>query len=623
MSTTSIPAALSAHIYYNAEFNILCCKDAACLHALEPKSAARHYAEEHHFSLALRKTIANYIQANEEFSCRNNQVQPPNGLQPQPFLQIHHDLYQCKRCLLVKSHPKSIRQHINAAHMLKNFALGEESNRVAAQTWYPGTKAVWWQVEEAITSQSEVGTRMPSRSRTPASGQNVENTLRLPILSSPQSKMLAKMAKDEKWQVEQEERQRLYLAEAHNADRLSPWLNMTGWLDVFSIIPQPLSKLARLIRTPAKEEIGLQLLGEIFTDFIVPRCMETLKNAPHPYLTWLASPQESVDQAKPFTQLQANSSLRKCMRFWVQYICYIIRSLLAEKALIEDPETDSDDDSDEEDPQLAQASMKEALVLKSGLHLTREQHTLICRIHLLAARVAPLRFSDLDEAVKQQVGAELLRFLTLSIRQQLHLQLPYKSSPMHFLAHMGIDATQNALRTSMHYTGILAGVLYISRLLILEYSLSVTGWPAIGISAFSAQQTPDHKLVSEETPVEDSCMKRFQLERCNWLVQGKNTPISTLLRQLAYGKMLNRIEGTRATVTWNLSLTRLYFKEHPIDIGEFKTAVKKIIADATEVLNKLLLGVQGKRHLDKIHDTISNSGLWGTTGFNFTRHPVN
>ena len=42
---------------------------------------------------------------------------------------------------------------------------------------------------------------------------------------------------------------------------------------------------------------------------------------------------------------------------------------------------------------------------------------------------------------------------------------------MHWLAVMGIDENANRLRRPPDYTRILAGMLYINRLLILEFAL--------------------------------------------------------------------------------------------------------------------------------------------------------
>ncbi|KAI9652642.1 MAG: hypothetical protein M1829_001493, partial [Trizodia sp. TS-e1964] len=426
-----------------------------------------------------------------------------------------------------------MRQHVNSLHGLKNFEMEAECSIVYGQTWFSGTKAVWWQVASPVP-EAVVGTdgnRTAGLGPSPLHDTLVEELLRV-----------------ETEQITAEEQQRWHLQEQHNSDQVSPWLQTTGWLDVFANRLASFADLVQLVRAPSLEETRLQLLAELLNDYIIPRCLDTLCNTPHPYRTWLKSPQEEVDQPKPFMEPQDSRTLKKYTRYWVQYICFIIRSIADHLA-----ESESEDDSFLE--------VAEPYATLAGLYLTSQQYFCLRQMHCLLLHTADQSMEELED--------------------DLHLESPYKSSLMYFLAHMGIDAGRNTFSEPQTYTSILASVLYVSRLFVLEYTLSASGWPILDVEAHENVQVIDHEPVTEETLPEKSTMKAFQVERKNWLVQGKNTPIAALLRLLAYGKMVNRMQ------------------------------------------EKLLLGKNSGLDLDKIQDSISCEGLWGKKGHNFTCHPAN
>ena len=69
------------------------------------------------------------------------------------------------------------------------------------------------------------------------------------------------------------------------------------------------------------------------------------------------------------------------------------------------------------------------------------------------------------------LDALVFELCTQLIRQRLDRNTPFESPLMHWLAVMGIDESANRLRRPQDYTRILAGMLYINRLLILEFAL--------------------------------------------------------------------------------------------------------------------------------------------------------
>ncbi|KAI9651447.1 MAG: hypothetical protein M1829_002908 [Trizodia sp. TS-e1964] len=392
-------------------------------------------------------------------------------------------------------------------HEIKNFKLEAKCSTVLGQTWFQGNKAIWWQVAAGAPDVAVAG------------ADNSAN----PGPSPSQDTLVEELLRGENEQLQEEERQRCHLQEQHNPDQVSPWLQTTGWLTVFAGRSASLADLAQLVRMPSMEEARLQLLAELLNDYVVPQCLETLRITPHPYRTWLKSPQEAP---------QNSSTLKKYTRYWVQYICFVIRSCAAH---LEEEEEESDL---KDGLSLDAEALHEA---EAGPHLTSQQYSCLQQMHRLLRQAPNQSMEELEDEICQQLASQLFQYCLLSVRQQLHLESPYKSSLMYFLAHMGIDAARNTFREPQTYKSILAGVLYISRLFVLEYTLSASGWLILNIEAHEGSRAIDHEPVTEETPLKESTIKAFQVERKNWLVQGKNTPIGALLRLLAYGKMFNRM----------------------------------------------------------------------------------
>ena len=89
-----------------------------------------------------------------------------------------------------------------------------------------------------------------------------------------------------------------------------------------------------------------------------------------------------------------------------------------------------------------------------------------------------------DETEKdKELGELLMHFCWMVLNQNMERETVYRSPLMHFLAVMGIDVSAERLRHSFVYTPCLAGVLWVSRLLMLEYPLPLRAWPASKVVA--------------------------------------------------------------------------------------------------------------------------------------------
>ena len=141
-------------------------------------------------------------------------------------------------------------------------------------------------------------------------------------------------------------------------------------------------------------------------------------------------------QTAPFELPQSSKTLDMYSRMWEQFICYMVRTV--------------PDDTEE--------------ATETGVTYTAEQRRAIEDIQ-----------DSLDDDESEEglpaLASELMKLCGLVIMQDLSAAKLYDSPLMHYLAVRGIDEKAEGFRGPMQYTNILAGVLWMVRLLALELAI--------------------------------------------------------------------------------------------------------------------------------------------------------
>jgi hypothetical protein len=113
---------------------------------------------------------------------------------------------------------------------------------------------------------------------------------------------------------------------------------------------------------------------------------------------------------------------------------------------------------------------------------------------------------------------------------------------VHFASVLGIQRNTLAYRTPYHYTPFLAWLVWIGRLLMLEYALQ-------GHATNQLQH-----------------VRRVQ---CKYLCRGSAYPISWLIEAKAYGRAIARREGGRTNISWSLDRQSLELEGQSITLTAF------------------------------------------------------
>ncbi|CAJ2508478.1 Uu.00g135040.m01.CDS01 [Anthostomella pinea] len=373
----------------------------------------------------------------------------------------------------------------------------------------------WFEVERPSSRQTAIagtnaGTGGSSSSNSSSTDSNSTN-------SNTWQLMLA--AYDTKLATEEEERRR----EADGPggiDTDSTWVQEMGWarhlegkdlvvLHDASLGPLLRDALARLRDTAARDkQQQLTRLGESF-DREVARCTARLELVPHETLQWLASIDPGKPAGRPFGVKEHASSMDQYKGYWKRYLCYCVqtRQLGREEAAAQHGVRFSDAQWDRLE---AVAQLLENVANNVGV-------------------VADMEEEDNNEAKKQAHALDRLVFLFCisSLKQKIAFDV-YVNPLLHFAAVLGIDRPRQAWKQAKDYTGQLAGIMWCGRLLILEH-------------------------VFEDQPEDPSEMdievaEQFKEEYRQWLADGSNSPFSTMIRWMSYGKGHRQKEGGTARI---------------------------------------------------------------------------
>jgi hypothetical protein len=160
----------------------------------------------------------------------------------------------------------------------------------------------------------------------------------------------------------------------------------------------------------------------------------------------------------------------------------------------------------------------------------------------------------------------------LTIMQDTSRISLYDSPMMHYLAIRGIDSQSQLLRSAFFYTPILAGMLWINRLIMLEVAVPSEAWPVLRLqSKAEIESIPDriHKL------------------RQKHLCEGSFSPTASILTQLAIGKKFNKTHQSPSNIYWSDDEQTIHYLGQPVLLAKIETMCQVLICELKELLMAL------------------------------------
>lgn len=147
---------------------------------------------------------------------------------------------------------------------------------------------------------------------------------------------------------------------------------------------------------------------------------------------------------------------------------------------------------------------------------------------------------------------------------------------VHFSGVLGIHPYKLAYRTAYDYTPYLSALLWIGRLIILEYALPLRGYTTLDVlwPARAAYADQGKRLCVEIRPA--------------YLQRGSLSPIGYLIERLQHGRAIAKREGPRTNLSWSLNGQTLDIAGSRISMHEFRYTIHCLLARLKRITRDLM-----------------------------------
>ena len=341
--------------------------------------------------------------------------------------------------------------------------------------------------------------------------------------------------------------------------------------------------------SPAADERVLRRLVTA-TNLMFARCEETLHQTPRVLRCWVKS-WSSLYLPYPFDMVQKEATRRRYCSYFQRFLCYIYRIWhLATR-------------------------IKERLVDITGLQLTSEQCAMMQYVwdgfvDIPDSIETSTNSSQPDSATNSHNLAVLVENLfQLSMMFWTDLQTDggsHRSPIAHYSGVLGIHPYELAFRSAYHYTPYLSALIWIGRLMVLEYSLPLRAYQHLTHPWPNRSHYPDQ-------------IHRLQQIRMKYLFRGSLSPIGYLLERLRHGRAIARHEGPPTNISWSVDSQVLYIADGKISMPQFRSIIHTTIVRARQLTQDLLLGWQPQIEVKSYCDDLVNR----RPGYSFLNHPKN
>jgi hypothetical protein len=578
-------------IEHMPDFGVLYCN--VCKQVCFPSALLRHLTEIHKIPAARRRPVVQFCLTLDVVDTKSDLRPLPDGSAILDFAPVF-DGYACTCCRFLTTSQKLIRQHMITSHSIQHPASQTRYRQVKLQSWYPpSSRAQYWIVKTATAID-------PSDQLANVTGIEIESAAILETL-------------------EDQERQRLELLENDHIagdaevedDETTPWLQYTKWPEQFAGRPLDIITAAacqpegcpiqdytlgywdgEAVVSSLENEIRVQQLARLL-DGVFDRCEKTLASTPHMLQCWLKGYNQHRFYPKPFRTLQKLESRRRYCSQWKRFICFVFRVWAA--------------------PRNIQNEVFGVQYTDLQLYLLDKIWTALSVAQVESLRVTLGPHDTLGEADPlhlagghtQQELSEWLFHLSCSFLADLYPSGDTESSPLvYFTGVLGIHLQTLMYRTAYLFTPVLAGFIWIGRLLMLEYALPEQAWTIL--------KWPSKASYKDQTA-------RFKEIRDRYLCRGGFHPMGRMIEILRYGRAVARKEGSRGNISWSSDKETLQLYNQSLTMTAFRQMVWSTVQECHAQLHELMFHWQPLANLSQIIDNMADR----RTGWSFLQEPAN
>lgn len=178
---------------------------------------------------------------------------------------------------------------------------------------------------------------------------------------------------------------------------------------------------------------------------------------------------------------------------------------------------------------------------------------------------SPELVASLDpEAWMQPEQVQQAREWLFELSCQLAMQLSQLGQEqslvlIHFMGVLGIHSYSLAYKTAYTFTPTIAGLIWICRLLILEYMLPYKAYKKLGWPAREAYENP---------------LARLQEVRQKYMCNSGFYPLACLLEALIHSRRFACKEGCRTNLSWSVDKKVLTLYDQSFSIASFQHMVR-------------------------------------------------
>jgi hypothetical protein len=287
---------------------------------------------------------------------------------------------------------------------------------------------------------------------------------------------------------------------------------------------------------------------------VFQRCEDTLKHTPRVLRCWLRSWTPSF-LAFPFELPQREQTRRRYYSYHERFICYVFRI----RALAR--------------------NVKDLTSDITGLHLNAAQTAMLDHVwDVMAGLVKEADHGAVQSGSHEAACEKLFQLFVMFWTDLSPDGMMHRNAIVHFSGVLGIHPTELCFRRPYDYTPYLSALIWVGRLIILEYALP--------LAAYNHLQIP----WPSRTAYSDQAQRLREDIRPRYLQRGSLVPTAYLIERLQHGRAIARREGPRTNISWSSDGLTLHIARSNIHMRQFRQVIHGVIVSTQHLLQDLSQG---------------------------------